>query len=651
MFLELIYRPITATKKLLHDINKNILIGISIAIPLLIALIPSLVVDHMVGSFLKSLSVLGTMINMSTNIQSYVFKAMFKWSIVVILVITGSTFALLLIYSNYKKLKISKTYIWKSMMAAAIQIIYYLTIGGILSLISVYLFSISFIGIINAVLCLHTLIVDCNEIENLIEQDMNSSAESESAAALCESTDFMDPLSSAIANSTTNQVDKVEAKVAVVSATQRIISLAKSQKKIFIPLGVSLLLIVVLLFTANSLTSKENVSSKLSKAIKDNNAKVMAKYIVSSDPRLKITEESLGSYIQYLKENPSYASKLIQSIDSQGKSTDKSSVPNTLDDNKVIKLTTKGKKYILFNNYVYQLPAYFIKVSTEYKNTEVSLDNKPVYTSDGENSQKECGPYLPGKYKLEGKLKTDYVEVTGSQDIVLDPQKNLSNTINIDLKLNGSKLSLYTNYKDAKILVNGKDTGVTVEKIDSLVPLPVDGSCKVQLEKQFPWGPLKSNEQVFGKDSLQLKFGGSELVDLVKSGVTEFVKSYVEAYKAFDASKLATVTDSYKKSTEDNINFKKHYSKPYTGTLASITIDQSNVTFDTLGLGNSDNYAVSVPITFSGDLVDGYNSSLNNDSYTIRIEYDADQKKWLVDDMRENWFAQKVKDGIEIKLN
>lgn len=43
--------------------------------------------------------------------------------------------------------------------------------------------------------------------------------------------------------------------------------------------------------------------------------------------------------------------------------------------------------------------------------------------------------------------------------------------------------------------INGKDTGITVKNIDSLMPLPTDGSCKVQLQNKFPWGTLSSNEK------------------------------------------------------------------------------------------------------------------------------------------------------------
>ena len=48
------------------------------------------------------------------------------------------------------------------------------------------------------------------------------------------------------------------------------------------------------------MNSKEKVAAKITKAIEDNDAK-LAKYVVSSDDKLEINEESLTPLVQYLK--------------------------------------------------------------------------------------------------------------------------------------------------------------------------------------------------------------------------------------------------------------------------------------------------------------------------------------------------------------
>lgn len=665
MILELFLKPISGSKKLLNTISQNLLIGLSFVIPILIALIPAFIIKQTVGSALKPLEGIGGMLGdnigkgtstITLSIGSYIFKYIFEKVFLFSIILIIFIFAVLVIYCNINKLQITPKFIWQAIVVSAIQILYYLLIGGTLSLISYYFSAICIIGIINSIICLYAQISECVNEQKSTETNeaFNSSnkAYSETVATI----ETAGQIPAFVTTPITVQAKENTEKNLSVTLNKRISSLSSKQKKV-IGITVSVISIVVILsFIGNSMTSKEHISQKLEQAIKNNDCTEMSKYIISSDSRLKIDETTIKPYSNYLKDNPSYTSSILNSIGSQSKGKIDTISDSLRNANNLITLTTSGKKYLFFNNYVYKLPAYFIKVKTEYKNTKIYVNDKEIYTSDKENEIKECGPYLLGKYNLEAKLKTDYTEVTGKQDVILNSQNMSSNSMEITAELDGKKLRLYSEYNDAKILVNGKDIGVTVKDVDKLVPLPNDGNCKIQLENQFPWGVLKSDEKIMGKDDMNFSFvkGNTELVNSIKPIIQDFIKSYEIAYKAFDTTKLSSISDKYKKDLTDDINFKNSYRSysngAFTGALTSITIDPDSMKLDhNSSIGDS--YMLYINASISGDLSFGGQKFFNDASYSIRLIYDTTQKKWLADSLGGNWFSDEIKNGIEIKIN
>jgi uncharacterized membrane protein YvbJ len=306
---------------------------------------------------------------------------------------------------------------------------------------------------------------------------------------------------------------------------------------------------------------------------------------------------------------------------------------------------------LFFDNYVYKLPVYFIKIDTEYKNTEVKINDKIQYTSSTDNFSKECGPFLPGKYTLKGNLTTSYVTVKGDSDLVLDPSGASSNVFETALKLDGQKLNLYSNYADAKILINGKDTNITVDKIDDLVPLPNDGSCKVQLQYAFPWGTMKSNEQTIGNNSLNLSFSqdNSSLMDSIKPSIAEFLNSYVAAYTSLDSSKFTNVSEDYKHSLDSDFSYQKSYGKPFTGSITSVNADLSSINLNYNSYSKKE-YKVDLGLAINGDFTNSSDPYFKDSNYNLYLSYDETAKKWLVNSFNSSWSSSDIKNGVEIKL-
>lgn len=641
MILDLLIKPLNASKKLFDNISQNLLMGLSVLVPFLIVVIPAFIVKQIVQAIAKpfqSISLgLGENISngvnsVSSDISSYIFKYVISRNLIFVIIVTALIFGILVIGFNIKKIAVDYKFIWKSMVIAGIQIVYYLVIGAVLSFVSYYFIIIWFIGIINSIICLYSLLFDYLIGEAVVSQE----AYGEIAAQ------------SVVLGNEENTIIVSEPKAAVLQASQgssiseKLQKISLKQKKIYGTIATLILIGIILLSIGANMTSKGHVSKKLIQAIKENNYAEMSKYIVASNPNLKVDKNNIKVYADFLNANPSYKSQVISSINEQGNGNS-SSFDN-------IKLITSGRKFLFFTNNVYQLQTYFIKVKTPYKNTKVALNKQNIYTSSEDNEEKECGPYLPGKYKMNFEIQTSYADVDSKQDVILDPQNTSVTEVNVEPEIDNEKVSYPYDCDDAEIFVNGKDTKTTVKDSDNIIPLPWNGKYSIQLEDKFPWGKMKSSKLVLktgSNDGLNFDKNNDELIKLIKPVLSNFLKSYESANKALDSSKFENVTDRYKGDLSNDIDEYKSSNQSFSGTIKSIIVDPSSLQLNKL----EDNYTLNVNVNFNADLSIGATKCFDENSYFIILSYDTSQNKWLVDGMTSNYLTNKMQDGTEIDIN
>lgn len=642
MILDLLIKPLNASKKLFDNISQNLLMGLSVLVPFLIVVIPAFIAKQTVQAIAKpfqSISLgLGENISngvnsVSSDISSYIFKYVISRNLIFVIIVTALIFGILVIGFNIKKIAVDYKFIWKSMVIAGIQIVYYLVIGAVLSFVSYYFIIIWFIGIINSIICLYSLIFDYLEIG---EAAVSQEAYGEIAAQ------------SVVLGNEENTSIVSEPKAAVLQVSQessiseKLQKISLKQKKIYGTIATLILIGIILFSIGANMTSKGHVSKKLIQAIKENNYSEMSKYIVASNPNLKVDKNNIKVYADYLNANPSYKSQVISSINAQGNGN------NSSFDN--IKLITSGRKFLFFTNNVYQLQTYFIKVKTPYKNTKVALNKQNIYTSSEDNEEKECGPYLPGKYKMNFEIQTSYADVDSKQDVTLDPQDTSVTEVNVQPEIDNEKVSYPYDCDDAEIFVNGKDTKTTVKDSDNIIPLPWNGKYSIQLEDKFPWGKMKSSKLVLktgSNDGLNFDKNNDELIKLIKPVLSNFLKSYESASKALDLSKFENVTDRYKGDLSNDIDEYKSSNQSFSGTIKSIVVDPSSLELNKL----EDNYTLNVNVNFNADLSIGSTKCFDENSYFIVLTYDTSQNKWLVDGMTSNYLTNKIQDGTEIDIN
>ena len=296
------------------------------------------------------------------------------------------------------------------------------------------------------------------------------------------------------------------------------IKLTKTQKLIALAIGIVFVLAIISYNIGALLTSREKVVAQFNKALISKNSSQLAKYIVSLDIKQEIIAKDLNGLLNYIDKNPSYRNEITKSIEKQFSNIALSS--NLKDSSKDINVSGKleinntydlftlkkmGKTWVFYDRYVFELKPVYINVQTNYKDAQIFLGDNLICTADKQDYTKEVGPYIPGLYKIKAVLKGAYGELEKSIDVDLvsvDNSTNKNQKIKaVELYLEGYEVTVDSNYEDAKLFANGKDTGLLVKDAKEIGPISKDGSVKLYAQKEFAWGVLKSEEVKITKDS------------------------------------------------------------------------------------------------------------------------------------------------------
>jgi uncharacterized membrane protein YvbJ len=303
---------------------------------------------------------------------------------------------------------------------------------------------------------------------------------------------------------------------------------------------------------------------------------------------------------------------------------------------------------LFYDKYVFELKPVYIKLSTNYKDTQLFVNDNLACTADKNNFTQEVGPYVPGMYKIKAKLNGKYADLEKSVDVdlvkVLASSKDDKKTYTTSVYLDGRQISVSCSYEDAKLFANGKDTGLTIQDAKNFGPLPLDGTVKLYAQKEFPWGTVKGEELAVKSSYVSLKLSG--LDDSSKSAVMDtlnsYNKNYINAFNTRDISKLTDLTDKQRIELKNNINNFIEFKEMFTGSFkkASYDLDSMNVFKQD---GKYYVRAVAQMQLSSAVYSEGTPApTLSSDTvvYSYTLLYDEVTKKWLVDsEYRGGYFS------------
>ena len=156
-------------------------------------------------------------------------------------------------------------------------------------------------------------------------------------------------------------------------------------------------------------------------------------------------------------------------------------------------------------------------------------------THCGAAKEQTYGPFLPSEHTVKAIYKGKYANVTDQKD--LDPKADAADhNLYADLDLTGDHVTIYSDYDDAIVYVNGKSTGKRAGNITEFGPVETDGSTKISAKLKLPSVTVKSNEVAIHEPDQEVELSFHNLPLDQEAGGTES-----EMDSAYTASYLKNV--------------------------------------------------------------------------------------------------------------
>ncbi|MFL7795890.1 hypothetical protein OIM93_03100 [Clostridium chauvoei] len=287
------------------------------------------------------------------------------------------------------------------------------------------------------------------------------------------------------------------------------------KRKMCIITILSMVIAIIFLFKS-TITSENKLLKDLESSLKD-----VSSYRISR--KIKISEETpnkkeLMPLIKYYNYDQSKIEEVIKSLREKGKSG---------------VFTLKKNKVLIFNSYYLELTPVSIKLNTNFNDAKLYLDGNLL------RDTKIKRGLVPGIYSIKAELETDYGKITKEEEVSLMQNEE------VDLKLDAMNITLTSNFNDAKVYINDKDTGKFVKDIKDFGPFKTNSDTYIFLEREFPWGTIKS-EKFKIKDlpniNIDINMINDELITNIEDTTKTFYRSVFTALNSRDKS-LIRLTD------------------------------------------------------------------------------------------------------------
>jgi uncharacterized membrane protein YvbJ len=300
----------------------------------------------------------------------------------------------------------------------------------------------------------------------------------------------------------------------------------KRRKILFL---VSLLLIFSILgFGVGNYKSSKNIILKnLEIALKENKPEKIYKEIILDDN--KISKSEFEPLSEYYSENTSQVDNIIKNLKSNGESGYFSLV---------------NKKILFFDNYHIEIKPVAVKINTNFDETKVYINGNEIAATNIKRN------LIPGKYLIKGELETLYGVIEEEKEVYI-----MENLV-YDLNMPAINISLTSNFEDAKVFINDEDINKNVKDIQGYGPIPLNKEINIQLEREFPWGTLKSDKVTIGtlpNINIDINMVNDNLINEVNLSANNFYTSVFNALNNSDYSLIENSRDDAKSKIYDSI--------------------------------------------------------------------------------------------------
>ncbi len=331
--------------------------------------------------------------------------------------------------------------------------------------------------------------------------------------------------------------------------------LSIEKRIVIISIVILIISIFIIISTSSCISTKEEVISNFKLAIENRDVKLLSKTLKVDEKR--VDSESLIPLMDYYQEKSETLLDIIKKLRV---------------DNKSGMLELESEKSIFGEEHYLNINKISVEVKSNFDNTETSINNKNV------KSGGMLDNIIPGNYIAKYKLNTDFGDVTGEEEITIAEGSIIN--INVD----AGKITLYSDYKDADVFINDRNIEKKVADIVDFGPIPLNRDIKLYIEKEFPWGKIKS-ETVSVNDNgiikIDINMVNNKLMSEINISLNTFFNSVFNALNEEDKSLIENADEATKNKIYDDI-FKKtlFFTNNYEISDMNLNIEKSEFKYE-----------------------------------------------------------------------
>lgn len=296
--------------------------------------------------------------------------------------------------------------------------------------------------------------------------------------------------------------------------------------------------------------SKDILLNNLEIALKENKPRKIYKDIFINEE--SVSKHDLKPLCSYYFQKDSLVNNVIKDLKNNGES-------------EFIKLIETDS---IFNKYRLEIKTVDLTLKSNFEKTEFYLNDKKL-----ENNVVD--KIIPGKYVVKGELET----VDGT--LIEEKEVFILGSMNYEISMPAININLTSNFDDAKVYIDGKDINKKVSDIKNYGPIPLNKEVSIQLERDFPWGAIKSekvNIEKLPNINIEINMANNTLIKEIESSLNEFYNSVFEALNKSDYTLIKNSEDEIKSKIyndikEESLFLKNNYN------LADLKIEIENSEF------------------------------------------------------------------------
>ena len=309
-----------------------------------------------------------------------------------------------------------------------------------------------------------------------------------------------------------------------------IIEVLNRTKVIIISLISFMMIFGFILFNAINISEEEMLEDLKKSLITENSFKI-AKIIRVRDE--KISESEFKPLFNYYSGNEDKIKKLINELRKNGEYGN---------------FEIKSKQGLFYKRYYIALDTVEVEFTTNTKDIKVEFEDKKFNLQDVAQFD-----VIPGIYNVKYTYETQFGDICNDINIsILEDKK-------VELKIDGNYVTLYSNFDDAKVLINNENTGLLAKEIKNFGPIPKEKDIVIKLQREFPWGTIESDEENISNQEyikLDISMVNDELINIVSKDINGFYESVFEGLNKRNKENIINCTESVRDSVYNYINEK-----------------------------------------------------------------------------------------------